>query len=303
MKVLVTGASGFIGGHIVRRLTARGIYDVQGLGRTHLAQLENFPSEHAQYIQADLTTLAGRTFDAEICVHVAALANDHASWSVYMKENVQATKTLLAALPNCKIFIFISSSSVYDFSDGQPKQEEDALLSARLSMYGKSKLLAEMLIRDWASISSRYILRPRAVYGSGDRVLLPRIQRLIWKGLFFLPGNLQVLSSLTNVNFLVDAVENAMQEHSDGVHTFNIADPKPYLLREKFEALGTELAGKPLHLVSLPMSLLMTVAKILQFLKISSNLSPQALHYLSQNSVLDTKKYQQRLSQQPASGS
>lgn len=296
MKILVTGASGFIGGHIVSRLAARGCFLVQGLGRTNLEKIKNFPRGNTQYIQADLSALAGQTFDAECCVHVAGLADDRASWAMYLRDNVEATKCLLSALPDCRLFILISSSSVYDFSDGQPRREEDAFLSDQLSMYGKSKLMAEKLVEGWSDITSRYVLRPRAVYGLGDRVLLPRIRRLIWRNLLLLPGNLQILSSLTDVDLLVDAVEKVIDENKSGIQTFNIADPEPVCLRQKFEELGTELAGKPLRSVVLPMPLLLTAAKIFQFLNVSTNLSQQALHYLSQNSVLDTQKQQQLFS-------
>jgi nucleoside-diphosphate-sugar epimerase len=143
MKILVTGASGFIGGNLVELLAADERNDIVATGRSFTNKFDPYPN--VAYFQQDLS-VAVPDQSCDVCIHCAGLADDRSSIEQFITHNVKATENLLHAVRHCKVMIFISSASVYDFADGKVKFEEDAHMSDQISLYGQSKLLAEEAI-------------------------------------------------------------------------------------------------------------------------------------------------------------
>jgi nucleoside-diphosphate-sugar epimerase len=199
-----------------------------------------------------------------------------------------STENLLNALSNCQCFIYISSSSVYDFSDGKSKKETDFGHAYKLSLYGKSKLRAEELVMR-SDIASIYILRPRAVYGKGDRVLLPRILHQIKGNKMFVPGDLNVQTSLTHIDNLSEAIKLCIQKQLPGVSIYNVSDNKTYNLRAIFGAILKAKTGKG-KMIHIPVSIIKTIINIQRIVGQRSNITNQSLNYLCQNSVIDNSK-------------
>jgi UDP-glucose 4-epimerase len=159
MRVLVTGAAGFIGSHLAERLLADG-HDVTGLD-----SLEDFYArglkernltvalEHERFIFVEQNLLAAdlRALleGADIVFHLAAQAGVRSSWGadfrVYTDNNVLATQRLLEAAKEASLgrFVYASTSSVYGDTDVLPMRE-DAICRPH-SPYGVSKLAAEHL--------------------------------------------------------------------------------------------------------------------------------------------------------------
>lgn len=293
LTVFVTGASGFIGGDIVRFLAATNPnWVILANGRSALNQ--PFESPNVRYIQGALEDFQER-FQADIAVHCAGLADDRSEASELLKHNVQATSHLLDCLQGCRCFIFISSSSVYDFSDGLPKSESDLPLDMScISAYGRSKRAAEQLL-EASGLPSVYILRPRAVYGLNDRVLQPRILRLLKGRRLFLPGQLAIRSSLTHIENLISAVVLSIGQCAPGVHIYNVADQETYILRHVFGAIARRKLNASPKIVVLPMRLLKAAAFFGALLGLKMPFSRQSLNYLSQHSVLNTGKIRQDL--------
>lgn len=295
MKILVTGASGFIGGAVVDKLAKSDNYRIEASGRSACTRFDSL--ENVRYRQLDLSE-ALPELDCDVCIHVAGMATDQASESELNRHNIYATRNLIASLKGCSCFIFISSASVYDFSDGLYKTEEDASPEKNLSAYGRSKLLAEEVVRE-SGFPSVYILRPRAVYGPGDRVLLPRILKLLSKKRMLIPGSLRCKSSVTHIANLVQAVELCLHQNKSGQHIFNIADSETYEMREVFAEIAYRHAGHR-NLVSIPICLIHFLIWTTQRLGIKTVLSKQSVDYLNQNSVLSTDKIQKELNYRPA---
>jgi 2-alkyl-3-oxoalkanoate reductase len=291
MKILVTGASGFIGGEVTEYLATKAGMDIIALGRSFSTRFDGF--SNVKYIQSDLT-IQIPSFECEVCIHCAGLADDRATEEEFMRNNVLATEHLIDSLKGCKKLIFISSSSVYDFSDGNPKREEDAFLRANLSPYGKSKLLAERKVAE-SGIASVFILRPRAVYGKNDRVLMPRIKKLIKGKIIFAPGKLEVKTSLTHLKNLLEAVKIAITGSKSGIHIYNVADKNPYLLKAVFEKIGIAQTGGKVRFVHLPMVFIKCMISLAHALGIRINFSLQSLNYLALHSIIDTSKIQKEL--------
>lgn len=290
MKILVTGASGFIGGYVVSQLVKNRDFFIIATGRSKISRIES--NINYQYIRADLT----RDFPeigCDVCIHCAGLADDQSSGEELEKNNLSATKTLIKSVKGCKTFIFISSSSVYNFKDEMIKQEDDAILDEAGSLYGISKLKSEQEIIA-AELPSVYILRPRAVYGKEDRILMPRILKLIKKKFIIAPGRLHVKSSLTHVENLFEAIHKAIQQSSQGIHIYNISDDYIYCLKDIFSALSKHRYGHS-NFIYIPMGILKLLSKISSHFKIKTNITVQALNYLSKDSVLSIDKAKKEL--------
>jgi 2-alkyl-3-oxoalkanoate reductase len=290
MKILVTGASGFIGGYVVRQLANTSSYSIIATGRSRSLAFGHM--KNVTYIQADLSQ-SWDDLSCDVCIHCAGLAHDNATREQFERHNIQATERLLQALKGCKTFIYISSSSVYDFSDAKVKTESDAKAYSGLSWYGQSKYQAELSVQR-ANIPSVYILRPRAVYGQGDRVLLPRILKLIKKNRVIAPGSLQVQSSLTHIHNLYEAIEKCMVQSAKGKHTYNITDARVYNLKEVIGEIAYRKFGHK-NFLHIPIWILNLLVSAQAVWKWKATITRQSLLYITQHSVLSMEKAKEQL--------
>jgi nucleoside-diphosphate-sugar epimerase len=204
VRVAVTGAAGFVGGAIARHLREHG-HDVIALTRR----------------EWDIT--AGR-FDgsADAVVHCAALADDSAPLGLAMLVNRIGTRNVVASFPGARV-VHISTSSVYDPFTASVRVAEDAQLPTRfLSSYSESKAAAEGELPVDA-----VVLRPHAVYGPGDRTLLPRVLAGIRGHRLVLPEGAAVRHTLTHIDNLVQAAALALTG-PPGV--YNVGDDTDVLL-------------------------------------------------------------------------
>jgi nucleoside-diphosphate-sugar epimerase len=296
MRVLVTGASGFIGSRVVERLSKISAFNITATGRSlHCPVL--LP-DNVRYLSIDLSqTVPPLHFDA--CIHCAGLAADHADMKSLHLANVRATENLFVALTDCKVFVHISSSSVYHFADQNAKSEADAHIHPFLSVYGKSKLEAEQTLAH-CHVPSVYVLRPRAVYGRGDRHLLPRICKLVKANRLFLPGELNVSTSLTHIENLNETILAALHQQRMGTHIYNVCDAQTYQMRDVFEQIAfwcTQGQLKSTHII--PAFLLRSVVFLSRYWSALTAKPPlltaQSLDYLQFSSRLDISLVQREL--------
>ncbi len=184
-KVLVTGAAGFIGSNLSRRLLERGS-EVRGVDSftdyyprsRKESNLEPLRGRGGfEFVEADLATcqLEGLLEGVGGICHLAAQAGVRASWGesfgVYLDCNIRSTQRLLEAVKERDIerFVYASSSSVYGETDELPMREDGR--TRPVSPYGVTKLAAENLAvlyhRNYAvpTVSLRYF----TVYGPGQR--------------------------------------------------------------------------------------------------------------------------------------
>lgn len=167
MRVLITGSSGFVGGHLSERFRSMD-WSVTGVGRRTLAM----PS----YVAHDLAKPLPLDDAFDVVIHAAARASPWGRRSDFERQNVLATKNVIdhCIAHGAPKLVFISSSSVF-YRDGHQLEitEETPMPERAVNDYAATKREAEALVArypgEWA------ILRPRAVFGPGDTVLLPRI--------------------------------------------------------------------------------------------------------------------------------
>ncbi len=172
MRIVVTGATGFIGSAIVREAARQGL-DVRAVTRRPDA------SSEVMLVQADLLYLgeaAAALVGADVVIHAAASANYAWDETVRMTENVLAA----AAATGARRFVLLSSMSVIDYAARKSGDVIDELstIDARAThrdRYAKAKLRQEELARAWANQNrTLVVLRPGAVVGP-DRVWTPRL--------------------------------------------------------------------------------------------------------------------------------
>ncbi len=307
-RIFITGATGFVGASLVRHFAATG-WEVLANGRaappTPLLSI-------AKYVQANIEN-AMPAQAADVVVHAAALASDTAGWDTLKKTNLEGTRHVFESTRNCSCFVYISSSSVYD-DQKTLHQEDESVDRQRLSPYGLSKRMAEdwLLEQDWQG-RSLFILRPRAVYGLGDRVLLPRLMRLVRGGQVFSPGDMRVSSSLTHVGNLCAAIDLCIEKSAklseslelsessirNRAQIFNVADSEPYEMREIVHRLLSDIHGRQLPFRAMPLLPLQYLASTLGSLGIAKQFTPYSLATISKDCALDLQNITKVLEYQP----
>lgn len=178
MKVAVTGASGFIGSHLVQHLRARS-YETVALGRLELdPRASTAPDEAASRDAVD--ALAAHLAGIDVIIHLAARSQERASepLGVYLDVNVALTESLLLAAVSADVgrVILASTRLVYPPDAQHAADEGDDGRPATL--YGLSKRIAEQLAQHYADKEglAATSLRLGQVFGPGDRGrgVLPR---------------------------------------------------------------------------------------------------------------------------------
>ncbi len=181
--VLITGAGGFIGHHIVREF-AKHNWTVYALIHRQLPEeLNHLPNVHIIKgsvtdgdILSKITPIIGQR--PEVVVHAAGLAADVGADRIYKALNFESVKTF-AALPTRKL-VYISSSDVYGIKDFHGEDEDSLPFETKpLSPYPKYKIESEKWLRSNLPTDKYVILRPCAVYGEGDKSIAIRMVKFL----------------------------------------------------------------------------------------------------------------------------
>lgn len=175
MKVLVTGASGFLGGHVVEVLRARG-HAVRVLVRSTSAQDHLAADvERVSGSLEDEDALARAVRDVDAVVHAAGLTKA-GSEAEFQRVNVDGTRRVLGAVraSGTRLRRFVQVSSAAAGSPTATPEPRDPLTPDRpVTRYGRSKLAGEQLALAAAGELPVSVLRPPALYGPRDRESLP----------------------------------------------------------------------------------------------------------------------------------
>jgi nucleoside-diphosphate-sugar epimerase len=261
-SALVTGASGFLGGHVVRDLQAHG-YTVTAAGRRAAALPEG-----ATFV-GDLDDLGRFDLPVDVVVHCAALSSPWGRWSEFEHANVTGTARAFeyARRVGARRFVHVSSPGIYAAPrDRLAIREHEVDPSHPMNHYIRSKLHAEALLRAASVRSDRpevVVLRPRGIIGPGDPALVPRLLRVHERvGVPLMHGG-RGLVDLTAVENVALAVRLAAEVPEAAGHAFNITngDPRPFV--ELLDQLLTGL-GLPLRHRRLPAGVVYDIAGVLE---------------------------------------
>lgn len=248
-KVLVTGATGFLGGAACAHLRAAGGWDVTATGR-NVAKAARLPAE--RFASADLAEPGAAHELArghEAVIHCAALSSPWGRREDFERANITATAALLDAAITAGVrrFVHVSTPSIYAEHVHRENLNETSPLPARpLNEYVRTKLATERLVLAARDRIEVVVLRPHALIGVGDTALLPRIVRAAERGRLRVVGEGRAKADLTCVENAALACRLALEADASQVagETFNITNGEPTLL---WDALGQflETAGLP----------------------------------------------------------
>lgn len=255
MTILVTGATSGLGRNAVEALQAQGIA-VRATGRD-LVRGASLQQLGIEFVPADLAhlsaTQADHLFrDVDIVWHCAALSSPWGRLDDFFDANVKATCLLAeaAVARDVRRFIHVSTPSIYFDYRHRRDIPETHRASQHANHYAHTKALAEDALQRMVVAHPQtcfVLLRPRGLFGPHDRVVLPRMLRLLRerKGVLPLPRGGQALIDLTYVGNVV----HAMQLASDRLGlasgaAYNISNQEPSTLK----TLLRRLLGDALHM-------------------------------------------------------
>jgi nucleoside-diphosphate-sugar epimerase len=183
VKIAVTGATGFIGGAIVREACSRG-HEVVALYRG--APPVAGPSARWEPLEAWL----GGSDDVDVVVHAAALRHRHGVHdSDYGQVNEELTRRALrrATRGAAQRFVLISSIAVYGWPIGDHLPIDESFAADPVGSYGRSKVVTETLVTNAATPWT--IVQPSITYGPGDtNGMIDKMMRMIARHAFVIPG-------------------------------------------------------------------------------------------------------------------
>jgi 2-alkyl-3-oxoalkanoate reductase len=168
MQIVVTGAAGFVGGAFLRRFADRRDFVLHGVARQAVA-LPNF-------VRVELSDPFELALRPDVVIHAAGRTSPWGTAREYARDNVDATRNVITFCERHghPRLILLSSSSVF-YRDGEQRDitEASPIAAPFVSRYTASKHAAEALVRAYAG--EHVIVRPTAVIGPGDRMLMPRL--------------------------------------------------------------------------------------------------------------------------------
>jgi nucleoside-diphosphate-sugar epimerase len=248
VKALVTGGTGFLGSHVASRLAQDGMA-VTIIGR----DVERGKASENQKIEfelcdlGDLQALRRLARDQDYIVHCGALSSPWGKYRDFYLANVLGTENILKAAKesSLKRFVHVSTPSIYaDQSDRLQVKEGDPLPQKPINYYSATKKLAEEKVDEaFRDGLPAVTIRPQAIFGPGDRAILPRIVRAAEKGMLPIIGTGTSQMDVTYVSNVVDSIVLCMNAPSNVLgKKYNVTNGEPCelytLISEILERLG-----------------------------------------------------------------
>lgn len=300
--VLVTGVTGFTGGHLARRLAKDGI-TVRGLVRPG-KDTSALEEAGIQIVRGDLTdkaSLRKAVEGADLVYHIAAVyREENVPRQRFWDVNVEGTRNLLEAAKEAGIkrFIHCSTVGVQGEIKNPPAKEDDPFNPG--DYYQQSKLDGELLALDFFKTQNLpgVVFRPVGIYGPGDMRFL-KMFKLIKKAMI---GSGKVLYHLTYIDDLVDGI--ILMGNTPGIEgeVITLAGERYTTLNEWAEILGEVLDVKVsrLHIPVWPVWLAGALCEMLCYpFKIDPPIFRRRVDFFIKDRAFDISKAKKLLGYQP----
>lgn len=264
MRVIVTGATGFLGGALARLLRERG-HDVIATGRD-AQKLEALKRERVEIVPLDLADASQPTLTCDALIHCAALSSPWGRRSEFHRANVVGTQgaIALARAAGARRFVNISTPSVYFRFQDQIGVREDAPLPPPINVYADTKRQAEQHVLAATDLDP-IVLRPRGLYGPGDTTLLPRLLAAAQTRALPLMNGGRAATDLTYIDDVAEAAYAALAISTPiQQRIFNISGGEALNVREVAER-AAEKAGQRVRWRTLPPWLVLAYARASEY--------------------------------------
>jgi nucleoside-diphosphate-sugar epimerase len=312
---LITGASGFIGGHLAERLGREG-YQVRCLVRStsNTTRLETLGVQLAYGDMGDRTSLVRAAQGCRYVLHCAAMVSDWGTVEEIRRINVTGTRDLVGAALAASVerFIQFSSTDVYGYP-GKPEVDETYVPQRFANWYAQTKWEAEAEVRQ-VQAGGRLdcvTLRPATVYGPRSTEVVGEMARALRGGHMLLIDHGRPVAGLTYVENLADAAVLALTGEQAAGQAFNVTDGLAVTWRQFLNDLADGL-GCPRARWSLSYGAARGLARGLEHtyrvlrratgLSLPPLLSRQAVDVLGRDQDFSHRKAQARLGWRPRVG-
>jgi len=295
LRVLVTGATGFVGTALVDHLAANPAHQVRCVVRRSSALTpDRVERVEIPEITGD-TSWSRALAGTDVVVHLAAKVHDlrasgPESVGAYRAINTDGTLNLArqAASAGVKRFVFLSSVKV----NGEEGQFNESDAPRPVDPYGVSKLEAEKGLREVAATSrmSTVVVRPPLVYGRGVKANFRALLRAVARGIPLPLGDIHNKRSLVALDNLVDFLTVCLEHPMAANETFFVSDGDDVSTTELLRRVGAAV-GKPVRLIPVPPSLLMLAAALVA--------KRDAMHRLLGTLTVDISKARESLGWRP----
>lgn len=232
MKILVTGASGFIGGRFARFALEQGLA-VRINGRRPEA-VEHLVRRGAEFVQGDLADpelALALCDDVEAVVHCAGAVGVWGSYQHFYQANVEVTENMVEACLKRKVrrLVHLSSPSIYFDGRSHVGIREEQVPKRFSDHYGATKYLAEQKVFAAEEFGLEVIaFRPRFVTGAGDTSIFPRLIEMQRKGRLAIIGNGLNKVDFTSVHNLNEVLLSGLLAAGPALgKVYNISNGQP----------------------------------------------------------------------------
>ncbi len=308
-KILVTGATGFLGKYLVKQLVDDG-YEVFALGRNERAG--------KVLVALGATFCAGDFTDKDSCrsyfegvdyvIHAGALSTVWGKWEDFYNINVEGTRNVceLSKEHNVKRMVYVSSPSIYSGKQHRFDIKENEFdKSNKLNYYIQSKIMSEDIIKEYNEKGLyTVVIRPRGLIGIGDTSLIPRILKAndkIGIPLFNGGTNYVDITCVENVAYALSLCIKAAD--IDG-QVFNISNGEPMEFKNILEMFLKSI-NKEAKYLKLPFGLVYGIAGFLEWIYKTFNkkgeptLTKYTVCTLAFSQTLDISKAKEKLGYKP----
>jgi nucleoside-diphosphate-sugar epimerase len=235
---LITGATGFIGGHLAEACAARGL-PVRTLARpgSDTALLERLGAAIVRGDLNDPQAVRQAVEGADVVVHCAAKVGDWGPVEEFRTVNVDGLRNLLEACRGRPLarFVYLSTLGVYAARHHYGTDESEPLPESHIDGYTQSKVEAERLVLQYHREHGLpvVVLRPGFVYGTRDRTVMPKLlENLRRRVVRYLGSSKRALNTIY-VGNLVDAIFLAVEKPQAVGQIYNLTDGE-YVSKKRF---------------------------------------------------------------------